>query len=197
MESKEKLFKHLVEEQQERIRSVCRYFSKNTADQQDLFQEILINTWNGLDAFRGDSKPGTWMYRVAVNTALGFAGKERKRLQFSVSLETPALRTFAEEEEFSVEERREKMLEEMEKHINQLSVIDKILVSLMLQDLSYREIADIVGITEPNVRVKIHRIKSELQQSLKMKSHEMSPDSSGRIPSVSRNIPNERNNLNR
>jgi len=174
MSDKAEQFKLLVEEQQERIRSVCRYFSKNAADQQDLFQEILINTWNGLDSFRGDSKPGTWMYRVAINTALGFAGKAKKRLQFSVSLDTPALKTFAEEEEISLEEGREKMLEELEMYINQLSVIDKILVSLMLQDLSYREIADIVGITEPNVRVKIHRIKNELKQSMKFESHEMS-----------------------
>ena len=174
MSDKAEQFKQLVEEQQERIRGVCRYFFRNAADQQDLFQEILINTWNGLDSFRGDAKPGTWMYRIAVNTALGFEGKERKWLQISVSLEPPALRTFSDDQEPSEEEDREKMLEELEKTINQLSVIDKILVSLMLQDLSYREIADIVGITEPNVRVKIHRIKSELKQSLKSESHEIS-----------------------
>jgi RNA polymerase sigma-70 factor (ECF subfamily) len=172
MNDKAEQFKKLVEEQQERIRGVCRYFFRNEADQQDLFQEILINTWNGLDAFRGDSKPGTWMYRIAVNTALGLAGKERKRMQFSVSLEPPALQTFTEETEPSGEEEKQRQLEGLENQINQLSVIDKILVSLMLQELSYREIADIVGITEPNVRVKIHRIKSELKQSLKIESHE-------------------------
>lgn len=171
MSDKAEQFKQLVEEQQERIRGVCRYFFRNEADQQDLFQEILINTWNGLDTFRGDAKPGTWMYRIAMNTALGFAGKARKRMQFSVSLEPPALQTFSEETEPSGEE-NEGMLNALENRINQLSVIDKVLVSLMLQELSYREIADIVGITEPNVRVKIHRIKSELKQSMKYESHE-------------------------
>jgi RNA polymerase sigma-70 factor (ECF subfamily) len=151
---------------------VCRYFSRNAADQQDLFQEILINTWNGLDSFRGDARPGTWMYRIAVNTALGFAGKEKKRLQFSVSLQPAALSTLSGETENSGEKEEEQRLDELEMHINRLSVIDKVLVSLMLQELSYREIADIVGITEPNVRVKIHRIKSELQQSMKIRSHE-------------------------
>lgn len=172
MESKEKLFKELVEEQQERIRGVCRYFSRNAADQQDLFQEILINTWNGLENFRGEARAGTWMYRIAVNTALGFAGKEKRRMNFYVSLEAPALSTFSGEITPAAEEDRERMLETLENQINQLSVIDKVLVSLMLQELSYREIADIVGITEPNVRVKIHRIKSELQQSMKSESHE-------------------------
>ena len=172
MNEKEETFRKLIKEQSEKIQSVCRYFSKDTDDRRDLYQEILINTWNGLDTFRGDAKPGTWMYRIAVNTALGFAGKRKKRLQFSLSLEKSDLKSLSDESDTEPETEKEEMLKKMEMRINQLSVIDKILVTLLFEDVSYREIADIVGITEPNVRVKIHRIKQELQHSLKTESHE-------------------------
>ena len=172
MNSKEEEFKKLIGDQKERIQSVCRYFSKDEADQKDLFQEILINTWKGMDSFRGDAKPGTWMYRIAVNTALGFAGKEKKRLQFSISVEKSNLKSFTDDESHAFDPDNEWQLGEMEICINQLSVIDKVLITLLFEDLSYREIADIVGITEPNVRVKIHRIKNELQNKMKGESHE-------------------------
>jgi RNA polymerase sigma-70 factor, ECF subfamily len=172
MNSKEEEFKKLIEEQKARIQSVCRYFSKDQADQKDLYQEILINTWKGMDSFRGDAKPGTWMYRIAVNTAMGFAGKTKKRLQFSLSLEKSNLKSFTDEELLSFDPENEWLLGEMEICINQLSVIDKVLITLLLEDLSYREIADVVGITEPNVRVKIHRIKNELHNKMKGASHE-------------------------
>ena len=172
MNSKEEEFKKLIGDQKERIQSVCRYFSKDEADQKDLFQEILINTWKGMDSFRGDAKPGTWMYRIAVNTALGFAGKEKKRLQFSISVEKSNLKSLTDDESHAFDPDNEWQLGEMEICINQLSVIDKVLITLLFEDLSYREIADIVGITEPNVRVKIHRIKNELQNKMKGESHE-------------------------
>jgi RNA polymerase sigma-70 factor, ECF subfamily len=171
MYNKAEQFKKLIEDQKDRIQSVCRYFSKDTAERQDLYQEILINTWNGLDSFRGDAKPGTWMYRIAVNTALGFAGKEKKRLKWSVSLEQSNLKSFSDDLSPSSEPDKNWLLDEMEIQINQLSVIDKVLVTLMLEDLSYREIADIVGITEPNVRVKMHRIKTELHNKIRGGSH--------------------------
>lgn len=172
MYSKEERFRKLVEEQRDRILSVCRYFSKDQADQKDLYQEILINTWNGLDSFRGDARPGTWMYRIAINTALGFAGKIKKRMQVSVSLDNRDFAALTEENPGSDIQVKEMLLAEMENQINQLSVIDKILITLMLEDLSNREIAEIVGITEPNVRVKIHRIKNLLRETMKGENNE-------------------------
>lgn len=172
MNSKEELFKTLVREQQVRIHSVCRYFCKDLEYQKDLYQEILINTWKGLENFRGDAKPGTWMYRIAVNTALGFAGKEKKRLQFALSLEQSDLKSLSGDDIGRVDPGNDIRISEMEKQINQLSVIDKVLVTLMLEGLSYREIADIVGISEPNIRVKIHRIKEELRITMGGESNE-------------------------
>ena len=172
MNNKEERFKKLIEDQQERILSVCRYFMKNQADQQDLFQEILINTWKGIDQFRGESQPGTWMYRIALNTAIGFAGKQKRRLEISVSISDKDLPSLSDETIPQGAQQKEILLSELENQVNQLSVVDKILVTLMLEDLSYREIADIVGITEPNVRVKIHRIKNLLRENMKGGSHE-------------------------
>jgi len=169
MNNKEERFKKLIGEQKDRILSVCRYFTKNQADQQDLLQEIMINTWNGLDSFRGESQAGTWMYRIALNTALGFAGKTKRRMQIGISLCETNLHHLAEDYNNSI---KEKLLTEMENQINQLSVVDKILITLMLEELSYREIAEIVGITEPNVRVKIHRIKNLLRNNMKGESYE-------------------------
>ena len=164
--SKEEKFRQVIDENDNRIKSVCRYYSKNQEKQKDIYQEILVNIWKGLDSFRGDAQPGTWIYKIATNTAIGFVMKEQKRLNLEVVLEEKNLKYFSEEPEIHDLTEKEILLTELENQINQLSVIDKILISLLLEDLSYREIAEIVGITEPNVRVKIHRIKSMLREKM-------------------------------
>jgi len=164
--SKEEKFRQVIDENDNRIKSVCRYYSKNQEKQKDIYQEILINIWKGLDSFRGDAQPGTWIYKIATNTAIGFVMKEQKRLNLEVVLEEKNLKYFSEDPEVQSLPEKEILLNELENQINQLSVIDKILISLLLEDLSYRDIADIVGITEPNVRVKIHRIKGILREKV-------------------------------
>jgi len=164
--SKEEKFRKVIDENDNRIKSVCRYYSKDQEKQKDIYQEILVNIWKGLDSFRGDAQPGTWIYKIATNTAMGFVMKEQKRLNLEVVLEEKNLKYFSEEPEVQHLPEKENMLNELENQINQLSVIDKILISLLLEDLSYRDIADIVGITEPNVRVKIHRIKGILREKV-------------------------------
>jgi RNA polymerase sigma-70 factor (ECF subfamily) len=164
--SKEEKFRQVVDATDNRIRSVCRYYSQDREKQKDIYQEILVNIWKGLDSFRGDAQPGTWIYKIATNTAIGFVMKEQKRLNLEVVLEEKNLKYFSEDPEVQHLSDKENMLTELENQINQLSVIDKILISLLLEDLSYRDIADIVGITEPNVRVKIHRIKGILREKM-------------------------------
>jgi len=164
--SKEEKFRQVIDANDNRIKSVCRYYSKDQEKQKDIYQEILVNIWKGLDSFRGDAQPGTWIYKIATNTAIGFVMKEQKRLNLEVVLEEKNLKYFSEEPEVQNLQENENMLNELENQINQLSVIDKILISLLLEDLSYRDIADIVGITEPNVRVKIHRIKGILREKM-------------------------------
>lgn len=145
---------------------MCRYYAGTSQDSEDLYQEILINVWRGLEKFRGDAQLSTWVYRIAVNTALSFVNKKNKYLNFNTYLDdAKASNLVGEDGETRMV--LDKQLELMADMINQLSVVDKIIMSLVLEELSTKEIAEVVGITESNVRVKIHRIKEELREKVK------------------------------
>jgi RNA polymerase sigma-70 factor, ECF subfamily len=166
MAKKDDDFKKIVAENEQRITNICRYYAANDEDQKDIYQEVLINVWKSLDSFRGDAAISTWIYRIAVNTALGFTGKEFRRLKFNTPVDSPALQNLTDENPGEGLE-KEAQLDALRAAVSRLSVIDNALISLTLEGLSSREIADIIGITEPNVRVKIHRIKQDLQTILK------------------------------
>ncbi len=162
MVNKEEEFKRIVEGNKDKVHRICKYYAPTIEDQKDMYQEILINIWKSLDSFRGDSEIGTWIYRIAINTSLTFAGKQYKMMNLNVDIDSIGARHLILEEE------SEAMLKEEKFHLlqlelNQLSVIDKALIGLVLEGLSTKEIAEIIGITEPNVRVKIHRIKETLK----------------------------------
>ena len=131
-----------------------------------MYQEVLINVWKSLDSFRGDAQLNTWIYRVAVNTAMGFANKEISRQKIFLDQKDNSLQNFMDVDENEVKE-KEKLFQVLENQINQLSVIDKIIITLVLESVNHKEIASVIGITESNVRVKIHRIKNELKETLK------------------------------
>ena len=165
--TKEEKFNTIVSDNGERIRNICRYYNSNAEDQKDMYQEVLVNIWKSLDSFRGDSAMSTWVYRVAVNTSLTFTGKAFRHMKLMVNSETTNLNSILDDENLMQKLAEEKLLERMQLELNQLSVIDKALISLMLEGLSMKEIAEVIGITEPNVKVKIHRIKSQLKEKLK------------------------------
>lgn len=167
MKNKDIQFKSIVEENSERIRRICRYYNSNSEDQKDMYQEVLVNIWKSLDRFRGDSKVSTWVYRIAVNTALKFNGKSFQNLKLVVDRDVQNLQALFDDDETEKAQQFETDLDVLQKLMNQLSVIDNLLMSLVLEDLSMREIADVVGLTEPNVRVKIHRIKEQLREQFK------------------------------
>lgn len=136
---------------------VVHAYAFEHADRQDLFQEIVIQIWRSVEAFRGDSSASTWMYRVALNTAIAWTRKEGRRQrgkeQFELAqglLTTPA----------AVE--RDPRVEWLYQQITQLKDVDRSVALLLLDGFSYKEIAGIVGLTESNVGVKINRIKSAL-----------------------------------
>jgi len=166
MINKEEQFKQIVDQNKERILRICRFYAPSEEDCKDMYQEVLINVWKSLEKFRGDSEIGTWIYRIAVNTSLTFAGKQYKRMKLNIDVETSGLKNLLDEDkdEALVKESR---LQELQVQLNQLTVIDKALMGLVLEGLSTKEIADVIGITEPNVRVKIHRIKEDLRVSMK------------------------------
>ncbi|SDB91422.1 RNA polymerase sigma factor [Williamwhitmania taraxaci] len=167
MKEREKVFKELISDNEHKIRRVCSYYAHSEEDRKDLYQEILINVWKSFETFRGDSAVGTWLYRVALNTALGFSGKEFKRLRFNVDFDSTRLNNLGCEDKASDAMVLEHKFALLQNRMNQLSVIDKAIISLVMEGLPMREIADVIGLTEPNVRVKVHRIKESLREDLK------------------------------
>ena len=144
---------------------VVRSFAGEPADQDDLFQEVLLQVWLSLPNFRDDSKPTTWLYRVAFNTALTWKRtekKQRRNLTFlsvaDVAVPSPPS---AEAEESN------RILDRLYAAIRALLPAKRALVVLFLDGFSYREIAEVVGISENNVGVSLNRIKKELAASVK------------------------------
>ena len=134
---------------------VVHAYAFEHADRQDLFQEITIQVWRSVDAFRGESSVPTWMYRVALNTAIAWTRKEGRHQRGKQPFEEGLLTT-------SSSERRDPRVEWLYRQIAQLKDVDRSVALLLLDGFSYREIAAIVGLTESNVGVKINRIKSAL-----------------------------------
>jgi RNA polymerase sigma-70 factor, ECF subfamily len=166
MLNKEDKFKRIIEENRDKILRICRYYAPSIEDQKDMFQEILINIWRSLDSFRGDSKISTWIYRIALNTSLSFAGKQYNQMKLNIDIETPGIGNILIDDSDDTAFKKGQ-LQSLQTHLNQLKVIDKAIMGLVLNDLSTKEISDIIGITEPNVRIKIHRIKDNLRTQIK------------------------------
>ena len=137
---------------------VVHAYAFEHADRQDLFQEIVIQVWRSVDAFRGESSVSTWVYRVALNTAIAWTRKEgrhqrRKQLEVVEGLLTTAS-----------SDGLDPRVEWLYRQIAQLKDVDRSVALLLLDGFSYKEIAAIVGLTESNVGVKINRIKSALAE---------------------------------
>ena len=137
--------------------TVVHAYAFEHADRQDLFQEIVIQVWRSVDTFRGDSSVPTWMYRVALNTAIAWTRKEDRHQRGKRAFEgAEGLLTT------STAEGRDPRVDWLYRQITQLKDADRSVALLLLDGFSYKEIASIVGITESNVGVKINRIKSAL-----------------------------------
>ena len=139
---------------------VVRSFAEGPTDQDDLFQEILLQVWLSLPNFRDESKPTTWLYKVAFNTALAWKRGEKKRWRrqssLSISDVVPPSATSAEAK------RNDRIVEQLYAAIRALPPAKRALVVLYLDGFSYREIAEVVGISESYVGVSLNRIKKEL-----------------------------------
>ena len=171
MDNKEEKFRKIIAENKDRLKRICRYYAPSAEDQKDIYQEILINIWRSLESFRGEASIGTWIYRIAVNTSLDFAGKSYKQMKLNIDIETPNLKNLLIDEEDNPVI-KEQQFQDLKIHLNNLGIIDKAIMGLVLDDLSTREIAEIIGISESNVRVKIHRIKESLRERMKGGTYE-------------------------
>ena len=156
----EKEFARLINDHQALIHKVCRIYAYSVADRQDLFQEIVINLWKAYPKFKGLSQFSTWMYRVAINTSITIL---RRQKDFITSFEPDQLPSEITEENDAGEEQ----WHELNQAITQLNEIEKSIVMLYMEDCSYEEMEDILGITQGNLRVKMSRIKDKLRQLTK------------------------------
>ena len=135
---------------------VCRIYSHRTDEKEDLFQEILFQLWKSYPTFQGKSKFSTWMYRVALNTAITFYRKFEKRQEKEQHVED------IPEKEDDTYEKMEK-IEDMYRAIYKLGNVDKALILLFLEDKKYEEIADILGMSTSNVGVRLMRARKKLE----------------------------------
>lgn len=149
-------FTNLYNEYGEGIRKLCLGYTGDAVLAQDLLQETFIAVWNNMEKFRGDAKWSTWIYRIAVNTCLSHLRKKKETL---MDIEHPTLSTL--QDEVNTKEQEVQLLY---KCISRLQETDRLIITLVLEDKPYEEIASITGITEVNLRVKIHRIKKQLTQ---------------------------------
>lgn len=138
------------------INKVCWAYATPKVPYQDLRQEVLTNLWLGLGQFKGASKLSTWVYRVAVNSAL------MAIRNFKPKIETLPFESSLTDVSSEADDAKAEQLAEMHELINQLSPIEKAIILLWLDEYSYDEIAEIIGIERNNVATKLHRIKNKL-----------------------------------
>jgi len=160
MKENERQFADIVRQHKSSIYSVCYMFAKDADEADDLFQEVLINLWKGMDSFRHESKINTWIWRVSFNTCISADRKRKRKKEVRLSMD---VNLFESPDEDS---RQIRMLHE---RIHRLQPFDRAIVMLWLEGISYEEIGAIVGISVKNVSVRLVRIKEMLKQ---MNSHD-------------------------
>jgi len=154
----EAVFLALISEHQGIIHKVCRLYRDIREDREDLFQEITFQLWKSHQTFKNESKISTWIYRIALNTAIASFRKKKHAIEYSSFL--PDLADEQPDEELAI--RQERLFNALKR----LNDADKAIITLYLEDLSYQQIAEITGISENNVGVKLNRIKIKIKNFL-------------------------------
>jgi len=152
-------FNELIEKNQGIIHKICNIYTNDELSKEDLFQEIVLQLWRSFDTFKGESKFSTWMYRVSLNTAIVLIRK-KKRTIITSSIENQILSIKNDDIDTETEER----LQLLYAAIKYLNSVERALVLMYLEDIPYKEIAETMGITEVNVRVKMNRVKLKLKE---------------------------------
>lgn len=161
----EKTFLDMINAHRGIIYKVCNMYCHDAEDRKDLFQEIVLQLWRSFSGFRNESMLSTWMYRVALNTAISNFRKETKRPgRQPVSLEAFQIPDL---DEFSKDTENLGLLKDA---IDRLTEIEKALIMLYLDEKSYEEISEIIGITKTNVGARLNRIKTKLEVIIKKTS---------------------------
>lgn len=168
-EDQNTLFLNWLDEHGSAVLKVARAYTLTSEECQDLAQEILLQAWRSLPTFAGKSTAATWFYRVALHTAMNWHRKDKPRR----SRQKPFLEVQAVSADESAEQAQQKeTVEQLYHAIQQLPKTDAALVLLYLDELSYREMAEVLGISESNVGVKLNRAKQALSELMKGESHD-------------------------
>lgn len=155
------LFDEIFRNNKDRVYRLCCMYSGDADLRKDLMQDIFVRVWENMDSFRGDAAMSTWIYRIALNTCLTHV-RTLKR-----NLEVKTLPDNFDLEDVEPIKEEGPSLDQFIHAVNKLPAFDRTLISLYLEDLSGKEISEITGISEANVRVKIHRIKERLGEIIK------------------------------
>lgn len=149
----DKEFLDMVKQHDAIIFKVASFYTDNDNPIGDLYQEVVLNLWKGYPSFRGDSKPSTWIYRIAINTCVSFFRRNKnKPVYVDIREDIPNFEDNSDD------------IKELYRLINRLEKIERALVLLYLDDKPYKEIAEITGLTLTNVATKLSRIKEKLKE---------------------------------
>jgi RNA polymerase sigma-70 factor (ECF subfamily) len=162
MPNRDDAFVELVRANEARLRKICRVYADGAETARDLYQDILVALWRSFDTFesRNDASASTWLYRVALNTALSHDRKQTVRTDATLDPDDPVWTDGIDPPTERVE--RNDKLQALYAAIDRLDDVDKALVMMYLDETPYAEMADVLGISENYVGVKLHRIKNQL-----------------------------------
>lgn len=147
-------FRKIYADYSPKIHRLCLGYTGDSMMADDLLQEIFIKVWQNYEKFRGESQISTWIYRIAMNTCLQHLRSDKSKYKTDID-KTAILR----EEET---DEKEQQIQLLYKCISELSEADRVIITLLLEEVPYNEIAEVTAISEGNLRVKIHRIKQQL-----------------------------------
>ena len=156
---KNKAFKKLLNENRQVIFKICRAYSNNDQEFEDYYQEVALQIWKSYDRFRNEAKISTWIYRISLNVCLSQIRNKKNRIS-AYSLK-PDLDLSNE-----VQQENREQIEKLYVAIRKLKKVDRAIILLYLEEVKYKEMAEILGISISNIGVKINRIKKELKENL-------------------------------
>jgi RNA polymerase sigma factor (sigma-70 family) len=167
VENKAPLFIQLIGEHKGLLFKISRIYQDAQTDRDDLMQEMILQLWLAFDSFEGKSKFSTWMYRVALNTAIVFFKKQKRRPDTE---QLPEQLDHLEAE--GTDTLKDEQLALFYKAMQQLNKVEKALIFLYMEDQPYEDIAANLGISEVNVRVRLNRIKNKIKHIVKSMNYE-------------------------
>lgn len=156
MNNNETEFSRILRENKSTIYTICYMFSNDEDEVNDMFQDVLVNMWKGFSSFHDRSKISTWIYRVAMNTCIS-ADRKKKRRKDNLPLSMDV--NLYEDNDADT-----RQVQQLHSRINKLGLVDRAIILMWLENMSYDEIAAVVGITPQNVGVKLFRIKEQLKK---------------------------------